>query len=167
MRFAEIELTVDGLPVVCRQGGDGPPLIHLPDAETPSPGPALTRLAERFRVIVIGSDAGDGSSHTSTGSAGPASRPWLPSPGLARIADALGLARYTVLGSGAGAALALEAALADVGRIDALVLESPRAAPESAAPAQGGSSPALGTRDAPASGRADSASPRRRAGRPR
>lgn len=128
-RFAEGYVEADGFRVRYLEAGEGPPLIHLHGAG----GVRLNRthdlLAERFRLIAF-EVPGFGESAPNDRSRSMAEL----AESMARAATALGLDRYSLIGTSFGGTLALWLAVQHPDRLDALVLESPTAIlPESRA----------------------------------
>jgi pimeloyl-ACP methyl ester carboxylesterase len=120
--FVERHVEADGFRIRYLDAGAGPPLIHLHGAGGLGLGRAHDLLAERFRVIafeVPGFSAAPANERS--GSMAELART------MAQAAAALGLGRYSLMGTSFGGTLALWLAVQHPDRLDALVLESPTA----------------------------------------
>ena len=105
--FTEGHVEVDGARVRYAEAGQGTPLVHVVTADGPAPTPADNLLARQFRVIAL-EMPGRG-------------------PALERVIESLGLADFNLMATADASAAAISLALAEPGRVRALVLESPTA----------------------------------------
>lgn len=117
--FERRTVAAAGFDVTVYEAGVGVPLVCLPGAGGPRFSPALDRLAERFRVLLIelpgwGAQPNDGVADFD----GLATQ-------VASVVDALGLTTYHLLGTSLGGACALHLALAHTDRVISLTLEAP------------------------------------------
>ena len=120
--FREHHVDADGFRIRYMAAGDGPPLVHLHGAGGLRLNPAHDLLVRRFRVIAF-EMPGFGASPENTRTADQA--------GLARTmaaaARAVGLDRFSLMGTSFGARTALHLATQAPEQITALILESPAA----------------------------------------
>jgi pimeloyl-ACP methyl ester carboxylesterase len=120
--FTERYLEADGFRIRYLEAGQGPPLVHFHGAGGLRLSRAHDLLAEQFRVIVcevpgFGHSAPNERSGSMQELAGT----------MAAAIDALGLSRYSLMGTSFGGKLALWLAVQHPDRLEALVLESPAA----------------------------------------
>lgn len=101
---------VGGVRIRYLESGRGTPLVHLPRAGELHLAPAHELLAGRFRVLVV--ELPDGGSSPEA---------------LSQATTRLGLERFDLMAASRGAEAALRLALAEPGRVRALVLEAPTA----------------------------------------
>lgn len=101
---------VGGVRIRYLESGRGTPLVHLPGAGELHLAPAHELLAGRFRVLVVGLPDGGSSPDA-----------------LSQATTRLGLERFDLMAASRGAEAALRLALAEPGRVRALVLEAPTA----------------------------------------
>ena len=101
---------VGGVRIRYLESGRGTPLVHLPGAGELHLAPAHELLAGRFRVLVV--ELPDGGSSPEA---------------LSQATTRLGLERFDLMAASRGAEAALRLALAEPGRVRALVLEAPTA----------------------------------------
>jgi pimeloyl-ACP methyl ester carboxylesterase len=120
--FAERDVEADGFRIRYLEAGQGPPLVYLHGAGGLRLSRAHELLAERSRVIAF-EVPGFGRSPANLRSR---SMPEL-AQSMAKAARALGLDRYSLMGTSFGGSLALWLAVQHPDRLDALVLESPAA----------------------------------------
>jgi pimeloyl-ACP methyl ester carboxylesterase len=106
--WQEDHVEADGVRIRYVHAGEGPALVHLHDAGTPTPAHGL--LARERRVIAL-------------------QMPHTAGTTL-RAVSGLGIDRYDLMGTSFGATIALVAALTAPERVRALVLESPTGDPE-------------------------------------
>lgn len=120
--FAEGYAEAGGFRSRYLEAGHGPPLVCLHGEGGLRLSRAHDLLAERFRVVALEVPGFEAS---------PENRPRQPMAGLAqgmaRAATALGLDRFSLMGTSLGGTLALWLAAQHAERLDALVLESPSA----------------------------------------
>jgi pimeloyl-ACP methyl ester carboxylesterase len=131
--FREGFIEADGFRIRYREAGQGAPLVHLHGAGGLRLNAAHDLLAGRFRVIAIEMPGfGQSEENTRTGT-----MPELAAT-LVKVADALGLDRFDLMGTSFGGKAALWLAVQNPERVRALVLEAPAAIrPSDAAPVSG------------------------------
>ena len=110
----EGHVEADGLAIPYVEAGQGTPVVHLQGLDRPRLTPAHELLARQYRVIAFGEPPADAA----------CSRPELAST-LAVAISKLGVDTFNLVGSSAGAAVALWLALQARERVLALVLEAP------------------------------------------
>jgi pimeloyl-ACP methyl ester carboxylesterase len=127
---AERSVDADGVRIRYLEAGRGQPLVCVHGTGALRLDPAHALLAQRFRVMVFGA-SGSGESPAPLRSRSMADR-------LALAAAALGLARYNLMGTASGGAIALWLAVQHPARVHALVLTSPEAIRPDGHPGPGG-----------------------------
>ena len=100
--FTEGHVEVDGARVRYAEAGQGTPLVHVGTADGPAPTPADNLLARQFRVIALPTPGGG--------------------PTLERVIERFGLADFNLMATADASAAAISLALAEPGRVRALVL---------------------------------------------
>jgi len=118
--FTERFVEVDGARIRYLEAGRGSPVVALYGNEGLAPSPLHTLLAQHFRVIAV-EIPGLGREPVEERPASPREVARV----LAGAAVAAGVERYVLVGTAAGASLALWQAIDIPERIDALVLISP------------------------------------------
>lgn len=117
--FTERKAEADGFSVRYHEAGDGDPLLVVHGAGGVRLTPALGILAEGFRVCAVElpgwGEAANERSQTLDDLA----------VTVAAVGEAIGLARYYLLGTSLGGAVALHVALLHPDRVSALILEAP------------------------------------------
>ena len=113
--FREGEVEIEGRRLRYAEGGQGPMLVHVAGESRLRVTPAHDLLATHFRVIVVEPPAADGLGDGEIASC------------VALATERLGVEAFDLLGSSAGAGVALRLALLAPSRVRALVLESPLA----------------------------------------
>ena len=131
--FAEGHVEADGFRIRYMAAGDGPALVHLHGAGGLRLSPAHDLLRRQFRVIAF-EMPGFGRSAENTRSRTMADL----AATMARSVDALRIDHFNLLGTSFGGKTALQLALQQPERVEALVLEAPAAIrPEGSEPPSG------------------------------
>jgi pimeloyl-ACP methyl ester carboxylesterase len=112
----EGRVEADGVTIPYVEAGQGTPVVHVQSGAGPRLTPAHELLARQYRVIAFGEPPADATR----------SRPELAST-LAVAISKLGVDTFNLVGSAAGATVALWLALQARERVLALVLEAPAA----------------------------------------
>jgi pimeloyl-ACP methyl ester carboxylesterase len=117
--FTERYLEADGFRIRYLEAGQGPPLVHLHGAGGLRLSRAHDLLAERFRLIVC---EAPGFGHSAPNERSGSMQELAET--MAEAVEALGLVRFSLMGTSFGGTLALWLAVQHPDRLEALVLES-------------------------------------------